>query len=330
MSVPALLNTSSRSSPDVPPRRQAMRMVAAAVLSLSQLPACAAVSQPRERPQQHLVALSIIDRETGQPLIVHHKDDRSFVAGQPASRYAIRVSNRTAGRVLVVMSVDGVNIVSGENAAVGQTGYVLAPWRTFDIAGWRKSDREIAAFEFAALADSYAARTGRPGNVGVIGMAAFLERPAPPPVVSPLPSPPIEQDRLGANRLNAPPCAGTGENHCRTCCAGSGDRCQCRPRGDRDRQLVGDGRAPVGSIRGQARHRAWPARRLSHTARRLRALEQRAAAGGRDCLRQLAESGARRRHRAGAASRSAARVSVRRRYARLRARPAAGAALNRR
>jgi hypothetical protein len=80
---------------------------------------------------------------------------------------------------MVVLSVDGVNVITGETASVGQTGYVLDPWQTYDIAGWRKSDTAIASFVFAALGDSYAARTGRPGNVGVIGMAAFLEKPEP-------------------------------------------------------------------------------------------------------------------------------------------------------
>ena len=35
----------------------------------------------------------------------------------------------------------------------------------------------MAAFEFTALPDSYAARTGRPDDVGVIGVAVFTERP---------------------------------------------------------------------------------------------------------------------------------------------------------
>jgi hypothetical protein len=35
---------------------------------------------------------------------------------------------------------------------------------------------EVAAFYFTSLPDSYAARTGRPDNVGVIGVAVFRER----------------------------------------------------------------------------------------------------------------------------------------------------------
>jgi hypothetical protein len=40
---------------------------------------------------------------------------------------------------------------------------------------------EVAAFVFTPLPDSYAARTDRPGNVGVIGVAVFREYRAPRP-----------------------------------------------------------------------------------------------------------------------------------------------------
>ena len=45
---------------------------------------------------------------------------------------------------------------------------------------------EVAAFVFTSLPDSYAARTDRPGNVGVIGVAVFREyQPPRPPAVAP-------------------------------------------------------------------------------------------------------------------------------------------------
>jgi len=63
-----------------------------------------------------------------------------------------------------VTSVDGVNVVSGETAAWDQGGYVFGPGDRYQITGWRKSDAEVAAFTFTDLANSYAARTGRPGE----------------------------------------------------------------------------------------------------------------------------------------------------------------------
>jgi len=127
------------------------------------------------------VDLQVVDRETGQPLQVWRRDDRWFVAGQPGARYSLRVANHTGGRVLAVMSVDGVNIITGQTAGYGQRGYVLGPYQSYDVSGWRKSDTEVAAFTFAPLPQSYAARTGRPLDIGVIGIAAFKERVAAPP-----------------------------------------------------------------------------------------------------------------------------------------------------
>jgi hypothetical protein len=82
---------------------------------------------------------------------------------------------------MVVLSVDGVNILSGQTASYDQNGYVFDPHESYDVSGWRKSDTQVAAFAFAPLSQSYAARTGRPGDVGVIGMAVFKEKVVVPP-----------------------------------------------------------------------------------------------------------------------------------------------------
>jgi len=139
------------------------------------------------------VDMAVVDRDTGEPLQVWRHAGRLFVAGEPGRRYAVRVTNRTGARVMVVMSVDGVNILTGQTASYSQNGYVLDPYESYDATGWRKSDTEVAAFSFASLSESYAARTGRPGDVGVIGMAVFQERPLLEPLhaeARPLPAPP--------------------------------------------------------------------------------------------------------------------------------------------
>ena len=134
--------------------------------------------------------INVIDRNTGQVLPVYTHQGRYYVAGRPGARYAVRVHNRAAGRVITVISVDGINVVSGDSASWEQNGYVLAPWQRHDVAGWRKNQSQVAAFEFTAQPNSYAARTGRPENVGVIGVAVFRERPVlQPPVQMPVPAP---------------------------------------------------------------------------------------------------------------------------------------------
>jgi hypothetical protein len=131
-----------------------------------------------------LLDLEIVDRETGETLTAYRHAGHQYVAGNPGNRYALRLANRSGGRLLAVLSVDGVNVVTGETAAPQQSGYVLDPHASVEIAGWRKSLREVAQFYFTALPDSYAARTDRPDDVGVIGVAVFREKPRPqPPLV---------------------------------------------------------------------------------------------------------------------------------------------------
>ena len=135
-----------------------------------------------------LADLSIFDRATGQELPVHWKDGKAYVVGRPGNEYQVVVRNRAGEDVLAVMSVDGVNVLSGETASTRQGGYVLAAYEEARIAGWRKSMAETAAFYFTSLGDSYAGRTGRPNNVGVIGVALFQRKYVPPP------APPVVQE----------------------------------------------------------------------------------------------------------------------------------------
>ncbi|MGA9334721.1 MAG: hypothetical protein WBV39_10635 [Rudaea sp.] len=126
-----------------------------------------------------LVDISVIDRDNGSILPTHYHHGKLYIAGIPGHRYAVRIANRTGARVLTVLSVDGVNAISGQTADTNQTGYVLDPYQSTEIEGWRKSMAEIAQFNFTALSNSYAARTGRPANVGVIGVAVFREKQRP-------------------------------------------------------------------------------------------------------------------------------------------------------
>lgn len=155
---------------------------------------------------QSLVRIDVVDRDTGQWLPDHRHRGQSWIAGTPGHRYAVRLTNTTGERVLVVLSVDGVNAVSGETAHPAQAGYVLAPWQSTEINGWRKSLDDVAQFVFTDLPDSYAARTGRPDNVGTIGIAVFRERrayPPPYPVGPPIAREQGARDATGA-RANAP------------------------------------------------------------------------------------------------------------------------------
>ena len=192
------------------------RRVLAAMLALgavgAHLPAAAHAPLPTVRP---LVTMDVYDRNDATALPVYTKEGRRYVVGAPGHEYAVRIRNCTGERILAVTSVDGVNVISGDTAAPDQAGYVIEPWDSVEIAGWRKGLDRTAAFYFTDLGDSYAARTGRPGNVGVIGVAVFRDKTA-PVAAYPLrdrfaatdmdrrkdaPAPSLESDRIPAQAL---------------------------------------------------------------------------------------------------------------------------------
>lgn len=142
-----------------------------------------------------LADITVIDRASGATLPLYYHRGEYWVAGQYGAKYAISVRNKLSERVLAVTAVDGVNVLSGETAAWDQTGYVFSPWQQYQVTGWRKSSSEVAAFEFSALGDSYAGRTGRPANVGVIGVALFREQPPEPVAQAPVYSSPYRSER---------------------------------------------------------------------------------------------------------------------------------------
>ena len=148
------------------------------------------------------VDIEVRDRKSGRVLPIYWHEGERFVAGEPGREYEIAVRNRDGCRILAVTSVDGVNVISGRTASPAQSGYVVDPWASVVIDGWRKSLDEVAAFYFTAVPDSYAARTGRPDNVGVIGVALFREMPRRMPM----------EDEFLARAEAAAPAAGARED----------------------------------------------------------------------------------------------------------------------
>jgi len=125
--------------------------------------------------------------EDGRVLDTYASRGRSYVLGMHGNRYSIRVKNPTARRVEAVISVDGLDVIDGENADfTGKRGYVVPAWGELVVDGFRTSTTQVAAFRFSAVADSYAERKGKGRNVGVIGVAIFAEK-EDPQIIMPQP-----------------------------------------------------------------------------------------------------------------------------------------------
>lgn len=157
--------------------------------------------------------VEVFDRRSGEALPVYRHRGELYVAGEPGHEYEIRLRNRGGGRILAVTSVDGVNVLTGRTAASDQRGYVIDGWSSASIDGWRKSLDEVAAFYFTRLKNSYAARTGRPDHVGVIGVAMFRERQEVLPMAAP--PPPYAESMARERAAPAPSAAGSAADSSR-------------------------------------------------------------------------------------------------------------------
>lgn len=133
--------------------------------------------------QEATVRIEIV--QNGRVLRQHNYEGRSYIEAPPEGEYTIRLTNtqrssrfsNETGRQLAVLSVDGLNIITGEKAAFDGPGYVVLPGQTINIPGWRRSDSEVAAFEFKPQESSYTAQVGNgTSNTGVIGLAVFNEQ----------------------------------------------------------------------------------------------------------------------------------------------------------
>ena len=157
-----------------------------------------------------LADVRVFDRSNGRQLPVYWHRGQAYVVGTPGHEYRIKVRSRQGADLLAVMSVDGVNVITGQTAHPLQSGYVIGPRATLAVDGWRKSLSRTAAFYFTALGDSYAARTGRPEDVGVIGVALFRRMAEPPQPFGGFAPAPHAESRSSRESADAAAPLGTG------------------------------------------------------------------------------------------------------------------------
>jgi hypothetical protein len=118
-------------------------------------------------------------RGDGQALPTYALRDRFYVQGNAGERYVLRITNPTPRRIEAVVSVDGLDVIDGENGDLRKRGYVVPAYGETRIEGFRTSQADVATFRFSSVSGSYAGQKGKPRNVGVIAVALFEEQPAP-------------------------------------------------------------------------------------------------------------------------------------------------------
>jgi hypothetical protein len=121
-------------------------LVALASLALVPSPSEATPAY-RSKPLPPYEVQLVVD---GVPLPEYLHEGTVWVEGQKNRRYALRLINRTGRRVEVVASVDGLDVVDGKPGDYRtKRGYVLEPWQTYDVEGFRLDLGRVAAFRFS-------------------------------------------------------------------------------------------------------------------------------------------------------------------------------------
>jgi hypothetical protein len=117
-----------------------------------------------------------IIRSNGESLPTYGLRDRFYVQGSANERYTIRITNPTDRRIEAVVSVDGLDVIDGENGDLRKRGYVVPAYGETRIEGFRTSQSDVATFRFSSVSGSYAGQKGKARNVGVIAVALFEEQ----------------------------------------------------------------------------------------------------------------------------------------------------------
>jgi hypothetical protein len=150
---------------------------------LQAVPACA--HAPYWESPGALVSVSVEVEGWSVPLYpAPDGSGRFYLEAREGARYGVRIANRTHERLGVLLTVDGLNAISGDRdrGAGRPTGrmYVLHPWDSASIQGWRTSLADVRRFTFVDERASYAARAGKANSrMGWIEVAVYRERPRP-------------------------------------------------------------------------------------------------------------------------------------------------------
>lgn len=121
------------------------------------------------------VTVRLLD-SSGRPLEGFSTGSSTYVVGEHGERYIIQIRNHTGNRFEAVATVDGLDVINGRTGSFANRGYIVQPFSTVEIDGFRRSFDTVAAFRFGSVRGSYAAKKGSDRNVGVIGVAFFHER----------------------------------------------------------------------------------------------------------------------------------------------------------
>jgi len=134
--------------------------------------------------------IRIVPDKGGEFLTVPFKDTKrkrthvikKYLEAKKGENYSITIKNNTAGRIGVVIAVDGRNIITGKKSFLknNEDMYIVNPYGYTKLEGWRTDQNTVYRFYFTDKSDSYTIRTfGDSSAIGVIAVTVFREKERP-------------------------------------------------------------------------------------------------------------------------------------------------------
>ena len=121
------------------------------------------------------VEVSILVGE--KPVKLYGHNGKTFICANYGSEYSVKIKNNNHYRVMVVTSVDGIDVLNGKPADKNGVGYVVDAYGSAIIKGFRKDNDTVGAFRFTKKKKGYAKEvTGSSENSGIIALAVFAEK----------------------------------------------------------------------------------------------------------------------------------------------------------
>jgi hypothetical protein len=119
----------------------------------------------------------------GRPCREYSHKGMVFIESRHGTNYTVKLKNDNSHRVMVVLSVDGLDVITGKPAEETNKGYIVDAYSSTEIKGYRISDNDSASFIFTSKGKSYATKSpeGKARNNGVIGVRVFREKEKPQP-----------------------------------------------------------------------------------------------------------------------------------------------------
>lgn len=112
----------------------------------------------------------------GRAIEEYRHQNQTWVEGRQGSDYELAFRNDSYTRRKLVISVDGLNVLTGDSN--WERGYVIDPWSHVSIPGWRINSNEVAKFVFSSIPNTYNQQNvaGDKANIGVIGCMVFDQK----------------------------------------------------------------------------------------------------------------------------------------------------------